>query len=88
MKTIAEIDPTLPLSNEDFVTLFAHLPLLEDEKTRIKNDYFKMYSQFLENETEPTTAWLAVRNIFINKEAQIADRKKTDVIGIAGHDKK
>ena len=85
MKTLAEIDPTLRMSKEDFVTLFNHLPLLEDEKSRLKTDYFKIYETFLDNDTEPTDAWLATRNIFIMKESQIGERQKSSkIIGIAG----
>jgi hypothetical protein len=88
MKTIAEIDPTLPLSKKDFMTLFSHLPLLPDEKDRLRNDYFKIYETFVDADTEPTNAWLATRNIFLVKETQIGDRQKNKIIGVAGNQKK
>lgn len=87
MKTIAEIDVTKRISKIEFATLFAHLPTNAEEKKKIKGEYYDMYEAFIQSETEPVTAWIATRNIFLLKEKQIGDRKKSNTIGIAGTDK-
>jgi len=50
MKTFAEIDPRSQMIKEDFITLFAHLTLLEDELNRLNGEYFQMYEIFLTND--------------------------------------
>ena len=43
MKTISEINPTNPMSKEDFLTLFKHLPLTPAESSRLEIEYFAIY---------------------------------------------
>lgn len=83
-KTVAEIDPTLKMEREDFLTLFEHLPLTEEEQKKVEDEYYPMYVTFLESGTEPITSWLATRNIFTVQQAQIAERQKGKIIGVAG----
>jgi hypothetical protein len=76
MKSLDEINVSLPLSIEDFITIFNHIqvPLTPEEKDRVKNEYFQMYTLFLINETVPETAFIAIKNLFALKESQIGAR--------------
>jgi hypothetical protein len=76
MKSLEKINVQLPLSIEDFIAIFDHIqvPLTQEEKDRVKNEYFQMYTLFLSNETVPETAFIAVRNLFALKESQIGAR--------------
>ena len=72
---IKKIDPTQPLSQEDFCELFEQVPLNEQERQDVKEIYWGIYQVCLENEdVSPTTAWLATRNTFLVKESQIKER--------------
>lgn len=73
MKTWNEIDVKQPLSVEDFLTLFVHLPLNEEEKAEL-NVYFEMYNTFVKSEVEPENAWVAVRNIYALKNQHLIER--------------
>ena len=68
-----KIDPTEPLSHEDFCELFEQVPLNEKERENVKIIYWSLYEAFLK-EVSPTDAWLAIRNMFIINEAQIKER--------------
>ena len=74
MKTFEEIDVKSPLSVEDFCTLFDQLPLNEVEKISVKDEYFKMYTTFIQADVKPESSWIAIRNIFIVKNQDIANR--------------
>jgi hypothetical protein len=76
MKTFEEIDVYKVLTLEDFITLFAHLPLTEEEKIDVKTNYYTFYKLFIDSGVDPGQAWLAVKNIFIIKNQQIAKRIK------------
>ena len=78
MKTIEELDIDTPLLLEEFLLLFSHLPLTDEEKRELNEVYFKMYITFLEAETSPKDSWLATKNIFIIKNQQIAERVKAN----------
>lgn len=68
-----KIDPTQPLSHEDFCELFEQVPLNEREREDVKIVYWGIYSAFL-NEVSPTEAWVAIKNMFTINEAQIKER--------------
>jgi len=69
------VDEIMPL--EDFLILFGHLPLLEEEKQELTDFYYPMYTTFLTSEVNPADAWIATRNVFTIKNQQIAERIKT-----------
>ena len=70
-----KIDPTQPLSHEDFCELFEQVPLNDQERKDVKEIYWGIYTVCLEHpEITPTTAWLATRNTFMAKETQIKER--------------
>ena len=69
-----EINPLEKMNQNEFLILFSHLPLKPEETIRLKTEYWGMYEKFLEIDVDPKTSWLAVRNIFSLKEAQIAQR--------------
>lgn len=70
-----DIDPKKSLSKEDFSELFEQLPLTEEERGRVKEIYWQIYSLCLNHpEVPPEEAWLATRNTFIAKETQIKKR--------------
>lgn len=72
---IEHIDPRKPLNIEDFCTLFEQIPLLDDEKERVKLIYWPIYELCLNTpEVTPTEAWMATKNTFIAKEEQIKIR--------------
>ena len=72
---VRKIDPTQPLSHEDFCHLFEQVPLNEEERADIKEMYWGIYEVCLANEdVTATDAWLAARNTFIAKENQIKER--------------
>jgi hypothetical protein len=81
MKTWDEINVYEKLSLEDFLVLFAHLPLTEEEKSDLNESYYPMYQSFLDAEVEPRESWIAIRNIFVIKNKQIARRleKSTNI---------
>jgi hypothetical protein len=74
MKTREEIDVKEILSLEDFITLFNHLPLNEQEKQEVISDYYPMYKLFIESEVKAEDSWLAIRNLYVMKNQQIAKR--------------
>ena len=74
MKTYEEIDPHEFLIKEDFVKLFSPLPLLDNEMLELQNEYYSIYTKFIEGGVNPETSWLATRNIFIVKNNQIKQR--------------
>jgi hypothetical protein len=70
-----KIDPTKPLSHEDFCELFEQVPLNDEERANIKELYWGIYEVCLANEdVTPADAWLATRNTFISMETQIKER--------------
>lgn len=74
-----KIDPTQPLSQDDFCELFEQVPLNEEERKDIKEIYWGIYQVCLSNEdVSPTEAWLATRNTFIAKETQIKERMENE----------
>ncbi len=75
-KTWEKINPKEKMSKIEFEHLFAHLPLDLMEKEKIGTEYWGMYLKFIEAEVPAETAWLATKNLFINKEKQIASRIK------------
>ena len=69
------IDPTKPLTQEDFCELFEQVPLNEEERADVKEIYWGIYNVCLEHpDFSPTDAWLATRNTFMAKETQIKER--------------
>jgi len=69
------IDPREPLTQEEFCELFEQLPLTEDERVDIKENYWGIYKVCLDNpEVEPVTAWMATKNTFIATQPQIGER--------------
>ena len=69
------IDPTKPLSLEEFCQLFEQLPLNDIERKYVKEIYWGIYEICLKNpEVSPTEAWVATKNTFILKESQIKER--------------
>jgi len=69
------IDPTKPLTQEDFCELFEQVPLNEEERADVKEIYWGIYNVCLEHpDVSPTDAWLATRNTFMAKETQIKER--------------
>jgi hypothetical protein len=68
-----KIDPTQPLTHEDFCELFEQVPLNEREREDVKTVYWGIYSVLIK-EVESTEAWVAVRNMFAINEAQIKER--------------
>jgi len=81
MKTWDEINVCEKLSLEDFLVLFEHLPLTKEEKSELNESYYPMYKSFLDAEVEPKESWIAIRNIFVIKNKQIARRleKSTNI---------
>lgn len=77
--TYDEINPSKILTFEDFNLLFSPLPLNEEEK-RALPEYFQMYTTFLSADVSPKNSWIATRNVFIVKNAQIGERMYTSVI--------
>jgi len=74
-----KIDPTQPLSHEDFCELFEQVPLNDEERADVKEIYWGIYEVCLANEeVSPTEAWLATRNTFIAKETQIKERMENE----------
>ena len=73
-KTIEEIDVYKRITQEEFMTLFSPIPLLENEKKELELFYYDMYCAFLDSEVKPDQAWLAVKNVFIVKNPQIGTR--------------
>jgi hypothetical protein len=76
MKTFNEIDVFQELSYEDFQILFngQQLPLNESEKLSIEKEYYPMYKMFFDAGVGAEGSWLAIRNLFIMKNSQIAKR--------------
>lgn len=73
------IDPREPLSQKDFCELFEQLPLTEDERADIKENYWGIYKVCLDNpEVPPVQAWLATKNTFIATQPQIGERIEND----------
>ena len=69
------IDPTKPLTQEDFCELFEQVPLNEQERADVKEIYWGIYSICLEHpDISETDAWLATKNTFMAKETQIKER--------------
>jgi len=70
-----KIDPSKPLSQEDFCELFEQVSLNEEERNDVKEIYWGIYSICLEHpEVLPVQAWLATKNTFIGMEKQIKER--------------
>lgn len=69
-----EINPLEKMNQDEFLTLFSHLPLKPEEIIRLETEYWGMYEKFLDTNVDPKTSWLAVRNVFCLKEPQIAQR--------------
>jgi hypothetical protein len=55
------------MNEEQFLSIFSHIPLDEDDKNKIK-DYYKIYEGFINSVIDPNTAWICTRNIFAIKE--------------------
>ena len=71
------IDPTKKMSEKHFCELFEQVPLNEDERARVKSEYWKIYKIMVDHaEVAPQEAWLATKNTFIEREPQIGKRKK------------
>jgi len=69
------IDPTKELTKEEFIALFAQVPLNNEESYKVLNVYWPLYEKMVEHpEVEPVTAWMAVKNTFIAKEPQVGER--------------
>ena len=77
MKTWEEIDVNEKIAFEEFYTLFSKVPLTQEEKDGLY-EYYQMYEKFIEADVKPADAWVAVRNVFVIKNPQIADRTKHD----------
>ncbi|MDD5649053.1 MAG: hypothetical protein PHF86_01360 [Candidatus Nanoarchaeia archaeon] len=79
MKKFDDIDIKIPLIQEDFFTIFnSQLPLNEEEKERIKTNYFDMYNLFLKEGANPEESFAAIRILFLSQEQQIKYRIHDD----------
>lgn len=75
MKTIDQIDITQPLLKEEFFMLYdTQLPLTDQEKERVKEDYFGKYAILVTKGLKPELAFQAVKLNFLSSETQIKER--------------
>ena len=67
------------MNEEQFLSLFLHIPLDEEDKNKIK-EYYKIYKSFLDSEQTPNTSWICTRNIFAIKEGnKILEKLKHEI---------
>ncbi len=76
MKTFEEIDITEPLLKEEFFMLFdTQLPLNDDEKKKLREEYFPLYAMFItQGGVPPATSFEATKNVFLSQHLEIKER--------------
>jgi hypothetical protein len=76
-EALKNIDITTELSKTDFLTLFVgQLPLEKAEIQKLVDVYFPVYHKFISSGVDPEGSWVAIRNLFVSQETQIAERIK------------
>ena len=75
MKTIEQLDITAPLLKEEFFMLYdTQLPLTQEEKDRVNEEYFGKYAILVTKGLKPELAFQAVKLNFLSTEIQIKER--------------
>ena len=73
------IDPTQPMSQDDFCELFEQVPLTDLEREEVKAKYWAFYSVCISTSgVSAKDAWLTTKNVFIAHEDQIKERMQQD----------
>ena len=76
-EAVKKVDINTELTKTDFLTLFVgQLPLEKAEIQKLIDVYFPVYSKFISSGVGPKTSWVAIRNLFVAQETQIAERIK------------
>jgi hypothetical protein len=75
MRTLEQIDITKAIDKEEFCMIFEmQLPLNNEEKMKLRNEYFSFYALCVTSGVEPAMAFEATKNLFYSQETQIKER--------------